>query len=507
MTPADETTLIKGALILTMAPSQDEPAVGDIRFDENGIREIAADIPPLAGERIVDGRDRLVMPGLVNAHTHSFEMTYRARYERLPMELWALFGFPTIGATPLSARLIYLRSMVVAIEALKSGVTTILDDVDEWDGQTLDSLAPIFAAYDDAGIRASVSGNFQNLFDVDVMPFADEVFPEDVRHRLSPGNSPSDAYYLDFLAAGIDRFHQPTGRLQFVVAPCGPQWVSESLLGATADLARSRGVNFHLHALETRLQVLSGREVFGRSHIQVLADAGGLDRMTTIAHGIWLTDHDVALIASAGASIVHNPISNLKLGAGVASLRQLLDAGVNVGLGTDGPSCNDTVRIFDTMRVAALIHSVTAPAGLDWPTAREIVHAATVGGARAANVGERTGWLAPGRQADVIVLDLRSVSFTPLGDIYKHLAYSENGSSIRQVYAAGRLVVDDDRLTLVDEDAILDEFRSYLPEFRRMHAALEETSREFEPYIAEVQRRCAVADLGPSHVPSHVARG
>jgi 5-methylthioadenosine/S-adenosylhomocysteine deaminase len=490
-------TLIRGAAILTMAPNHaPEPRVTNIRFDESGILAIGGDAEAEPGDTVIDGSGRLVMPGLVNAHTHSFEMPYRARYERLPMELWAMRGFPTLGATPLPARFIYLRTMVTAIEALKGGVTTVLDDVDEWDGQTLESLAPIFAAYDDVGIRASVSGNFQNLADVDVMPFADEVLPAGLRRRLAGGPPRSDEHYLTFLSAAIERFHCPQGRLQFVIAPCGPQWVSASLLRAGAALARAHGTNLHLHALETKLQVLTGRRFFGRSLIQVMADADALGPLTTIAHGIWLTDEDIEMIAAAGASVVHNPISNLKLGAGLAPLRKLLDAGVNVGLGTDGPSCNDTVRISDTMRVAALIHTVAEPEPSRWPSAREIVTAATVGGARAANVDRQAGWLEAGRQADVLVLDLRELAFTPLNDVYKHLVATDVTQALEQVYVDGRLVVQDGRVLTVDEEAILEEFRAELPDFRRMHAALEAGYDEFMPYLAEIHRRCVAEDVG-----------
>jgi 5-methylthioadenosine/S-adenosylhomocysteine deaminase len=490
-------TLIRGASILTMAPADvAEPRIGDIRFDETGILTIGGEVQREPGDTVIDGSERLVMPGLVNAHTHSFEMPYRGRYERLPMELWAMLGFPTLGATPLPTRFIYLRTMVTALEALKGGVTTVLDDVDEWDGQTLESLAPIFAAYEEVGIRASVSGNFQNLADVDVMPFAEQVLPFRLRRRLAGGPPRSDEHYLAFLSEAIERFHRPEGRLQFVIAPCGPQWVSPALLRAAAALARAHGTNLHLHALETKLQVLTGERFFGRSLIQVMADADALGPLTTIAHGIWLTDQDIEMIAAAGASVVHNPISNLKLGAGLAPLRKLLDAGVNVGLGTDGPSCNDTVRISDTMRVAALIHTIAEPEPSRWPSAREIVAAATVGGARAANVDRHTGWLEPGRQADVLVLDLRELAFTPLNDVHKHLVATDVTQALAQVYVGGRLVVDSGTVLTVDEAAILDEFRAQLPGFRRMHAALEAQYDDFMPCLAEIHRRCTAEDVG-----------
>ena len=174
-------TLIRDALLLTMEPSRPEPFVGDLLIENGVIAGVGGRVDTPLGTRVIEGRGRLVTPGLVNAHMHSFESTYRGRYERLPMELWSLYGYPTLGAVPLDDELLYLRTMVVAIESLQNGVTSILDDVDEWSGQTIESLAPVFRAYADIGIRASCSGNFQNRFDVDVLPHADEVVPPEVR--------------------------------------------------------------------------------------------------------------------------------------------------------------------------------------------------------------------------------------------------------------------------------------------------------------------------------------
>jgi cytosine/adenosine deaminase-related metal-dependent hydrolase len=426
---------------------------------------------------------------------HSFESTYRGRYERLPMELWALYGYPTLGAQPLDEELLYLRTMVVAIESLRNGVTSLLDDIDEWSGQTLDALEPVFRAYAASGIRASCSGNFQNLFDVDVLPHADEVVPDTERALLTSGATPSDREYLEFLREAFDRFHRPAERQRFVIAPCGPQWCTESLLVATHGLAGELGVNYHVHALETRVQIATQREFYGDSLIAFMDRLGVLDELTTLAHAIWITDGDVERLAASGAAVVHNPISNLKLGAGIAPIRALLQAGVPVGLGTDGPSCNDTARLFDTIRVAALLQNVTHPDPSTWPTARQIVEAATRGSARAAGISDEVGTLAVGKRADLVLFDLDTLNFTPLSDPYRQLAFSENGTSIRLVMVDGEVVVEDGRCTLVDEEAVLAEFRSRLGEFAEYHQQLEDRYRRFHPYIEEIHRRCSAETL------------
>ena len=483
--------IVRGGLLLTMAPGRPDAFTGDILIEDGAIAGIGHSVAAPPEATVVDARRRLVIPGLVNAHMHSFESPYRGRYERLPMELWSLYGYPTLGARPLDDELLYLRTMVVALESLRNGVTSILDDIDEWSGQTLASLDPVFRAYAASGMRASCSGNFQNLFDVDVMPHADEVVPSEERALLTSGSVPTDEEYLAFLREAAERFHRPSERQRFVIAPCGPQWCTESLLVATHALARELGLNYHLHALETRVQIATQRAFYDGSLIDFMDELEILDDSTTLAHAIWITDRDVERLAASGAAVVHNPISNLKLGAGIAPLRALLDAAVPVGLGTDGLSCNDSARLLDTVRVAALLHTLASADPAMWPTAQQIIEAATRGGARAAGIDDQVGTLEVGKRADLVLLDLDTVSFTPLSDPYRQLAFSENGTSIRLVMVDGEVVVEDGRCTRVDEAAVLAAFRERLPGFASYHQELEDRYRRFEPYIAEIHRRCS----------------
>jgi 5-methylthioadenosine/S-adenosylhomocysteine deaminase len=487
--------LLRGGVLLTMKAGAGPSFVGDVLVQNGAIAAVGPGVEALPGTRVIDATNRLVIPGLVNAHMHSFESPYRGRYERLPMEQWALYGYPTLGAKPLGEELLYLRTMVVAIESLRNGVTGILDDIDEWSGQTLDDLEPVFRAYADSGMRASCSGNFQNRFDVDVLPHADDVVPPEVRAALTSGAVTSDEEYLDFLREAARRFHRPEGRQRFVIAPCGPQWCTETLLTETHRLAQELGTNYHLHALETRIQIATQRTFYDDTLIAFMDRLGVLDETTTLAHAIWVTERDVERLAESGAAVVHNPISNLKLGAGVAPLRALLDAGVPVGLGTDGLSCNDSARLFDTIRVAALLHNVADPDHAAWPTARQIIEAATRGSARAAGLDDQVGTLEVGKRADLVLFDLDTINFTPLSDPHRQLAFSENGSSIRLVMVDGEVVVEDGRCTRVDEGEILAAFRERLPEFVRYHEALEDRYRPFEPYIVEIHRRCVSETL------------
>ena len=208
----------------------------------------------------------------------------------------------------------------------------------------------------------------------------------------------------------MQRFHGRAGRLRYVVAPSGPQRCTDDLLLAAAEFADEHDTAYHIHVLETKVQLITGRELYGKTLVQHLHDTGTLRERVTMAHGIWITDDDIELMADAGCSVAHNPICNLRIGAGVAPLRKLLDKGINIALGTDEIDCNDSSRIFDVMHVAGLIHNVALVDYDEWPTAAEIVRAGTLGGARSVMLQDHIGSIEPGKKADLIVLDLDSPS-------------------------------------------------------------------------------------------------
>ena len=147
------------------------------------------------------------MPGLMNAHVHSWEAMYKGRYDNLPLEMWMLKCYPILGAVPLPPRLVYLRTMIVGMECLKTGVTNVLDDVIEMPGQDLDQLEATFQAYDDLGIRANVSGHIINRPFSETIPFTDELLPEDLKAKVSATPPPSTQSFIDFAEEAVSRYH------------------------------------------------------------------------------------------------------------------------------------------------------------------------------------------------------------------------------------------------------------------------------------------------------------
>lgn len=489
--------LIRSATIVAMDRGHGTtPFAGDVLVEGGTIKAIGEALVAGPDARIIDGRGKLVMPGLVNAHTHSSETFLRGRYERMPLEIWLLYAYPLLMNDAIGERLLYLRSLLLAMESLRTGVTTFCDDFFDPPRHDLDRLATVFRAYDDVGIRANVSSAVMNVHTLDALPFAREVMPAELQALLDFGPPMTASAYIDYCRSAFSSLHGKSGRLNFMIAPSAPQRCSPDLMAACMDLAVEKHVPFHTHILETKTQAVTGHGLHGKSLIAYMHDLGMLKRNTTIAHSVWVSDEDMRLMGEAGVSVAHNAVSNLKLGAGIAPVRRLLDAGVTVGLGTDGVSSNDTSRIFDVMRVAGLVHSAAGPDYEGWLAADEILAMATIGGAKTAMLEEATGSLEVGKAADLLILDLRSYPFMPLNDVAKHLVYSENGSSIETVMVAGRIVMENRRLTTVDEQAIFDEIAELVPAYLAEHAELERRNRIFEPVMAEIHRRATRTDIG-----------
>jgi 5-methylthioadenosine/S-adenosylhomocysteine deaminase len=407
-----------------------------------------------------------------------------------------LYAYPILRAKALPSRLVYLRSMLVAMESLRTGVTCITDDLYESPRSDLDLMGAAISAYDEVGIRATVSAHVVNRNFLDTIPFTREYVPQHLQDEIARVAPMTTEEYVELVREAHERFHGRAGRIRTMLAPSAPQRCTVDLMQAANDLAKGWGVPFHTHILETKIQAVTGQEFYGKTLIAYLDDLGLLNPWTTIAHSIWVTDDDIERMGRAGVSVAHNTISNQKLGAGSAPIRKLLQAGVNVGLGSDGICSNDTPRMFDVMKAAGLMHNCNNPDWSRWLTASEVLHAGTIGGARTALLQEETGSLEVGKRADYLILDMRTANFTPLHDIRNHLVYCENGSSIEKVFVNGEMVCQNGRLTKVDESALLAELRQLMPEFVGYTEEVEAANRELQPAFSEIVRRCSAMDIG-----------
>ncbi len=485
--------LIRGADLLSMAAGEEvRPRRCDVMIEDGRISELGPDLVPPPGVEIVQAEGRLVMPGLVNAHVHSSEMFYRGRYERMPLETWLCWSYPFLGTQPLDLDMLHLRSQLVAIESLRSGVTMISDDFFDPPAHDLERLGTVFRAYDEAGIRANVSSGLMNLPYLDTIAHARDVFPPDVQAQLDfPLIGTAD--YVSYCEEVFATLHgSGGGRLRYMLAPSGPQRCTVELMQACRDLSLKWQAPYHTHVLETRTQAVTADRLFGGSIVRFMQDHGLLHPGVLMAHAVWVTDADIELMGNAGVSISWNALANLRLGSGLAPVRRMLDAGVNVALGTDGASSNDTMRLFDVIRVAGMISSATTAGPGAGLSADEVLRAATLGGAQAAMLSGSTGSLEVGKQADLIILNLSNgTAFTPLSDVAKQLVYCENGGSVESVMVDGRFVIRGGIMQTLDEKAVLSEIRDRMAFYLREHERIEAENAFLIPLFDKVLERCA----------------
>ena len=484
-------TLFKGGYVLTLDKEDRKFPKGDVLIDGNKIVAVGTDLP--AGDaKVVDCTGKLVMPGLVNSHLHSDENLFRGLFDNMPLEIWMLYSCPALCYGPFSERLIYLRTMLGAIEMAKMGITSVQDDVSECPEGTVAGYNQVFHAYEDIGLRANVGMNQPTRTYCDKLPFVKELIPQEIQKEFGPATdgSANMALYEEIIKTWNGR-----SNLKVVVSTSAPQRCSDEYLKKAYAMAERYDLPFHTHTLETKTQRVTGYEFYGKTIIGHIKDLGILTDRTTIIHCVWVDDDDIAMMGKAHVNVAHNPVSNLKLGSGIMPFRKLWDAGVNIVLGTDGISSNDSQSIYEGMKFEALLHKVTHPDFHKWPAASEVLKTATENAARSLRRTDEIASLEEGKRADIVVLDMKTPAFTPLNDVKNHLVYCENGSSVRQVWVDGRLIVENGKVLTVDEEKLMEELRGLMPEFKERFQHSVEVNNRLFPYLEEMYWKCMNSDV------------
>ncbi|MDX2203341.1 MAG: amidohydrolase [Hyphomicrobiaceae bacterium] len=500
--------LLKGGMIITGAYDAPMP-IGDLLLLGDRIAAVGPDLSGHAqarGARVLDCTDRLVIPGFVNAHTHSNESFEQGFYDALPLEVWLLWKYPPLAIPRLPERVHYLRTMLLGIECVRSGVTTIQDDLINQlaDPAAFDGAA---AAYRDLGVRANITTSMWDRPFLEPLLWTDELLDAEQREEL--GRMPVLGWreQIGNFERNAARWHGAgAGRLRVVPGPVGPQWCSTELLQAATDISRSRDLPVHTHTLESRLQAVQGSVMYGKTIIEHLHEIGALQPRFTLNHAIWLTDADIELMARAGCSMTHNPLSNLKLGSGIARVRDLLSAGVTVRLGTDGTSTSDRADMFRSLGMAALLHRVGDFDYERWTTAQDAFAMATTGSARAEGLEADIGVIAPGRKADLALIDATDYGLIPLKRPISQLCYAVNSDAVRTVIVDGEMVMHEHVLTKVDEPSLKAEIREEAERYARDHVPLmEQQAKRFESYFRHAHLRAAGVPVPAAASPVHLA--
>ena len=420
--------IIKNGCVVTMNDANDVVFDGAVVLEGDRITDVGPTAEVLArqsadGARVIDASGKAVLPGLVDLHYHT--ALGKGWSDHLPLwEYLETCWYPIIRALDYEAA--YWAALASYSESIKCGVTTVNDMY-----RKLDALAD---AADEIGIRAVLSNDVA-----------------DAEHNLDT---------LDDNKAAFEAKHGAgNGRVEVYI---GIEWLplaSEELLRDARVLADELGTGIHIHLNESLTEVENSKQRFGRRPTEVAYDAGILGRNCIAAHCVWLSDAEIALMRETGTQISHNPSSNAKLGNGIARLPEILGAGINVGIGHDAAECNNSRDLFEVMKFASLMHRASrVDASLQ--QAPDVVRMATRNGADA--LGHETGRLAAGRKADVILVNLKSQMFTPLmpgnaDHLFSHLVFAANGSCVDTTIIDGKIVMEDRRLTTVDEQKVLRE--------------------------------------------------
>lgn len=473
--------VIRGGHVLRGAAGTLDQA--DVLIDRDRIAAITPKLQVSPDAQAIDARGCVVIPGLVNAHTHAHNNLLRNLAHS-----WTLEDLLNRGTALYSNRSPedqYLSAARGALEMLKTGCTAAYDLFTELPVPTDGGVEAVVRAYADVGLRAVVAPSFADMIFYHVMPGLRDLLPEDLKRQVDAMEPAPTKSLLDLTERAIQRWHGfAEGRVQVSVSPTIPGHCSDALLAGCVSLVREYGVGLHTHLVETKIEAVHARQRWGKSIAAHLADIGLLGPKFVGAHSVWLTDDDIRRIADAGGSVAHNPVSNLKLGCGLAPVRELLDCGVTVGLGTDGAMSSDNLNMFEAMRFAGVVGTIRFPHRTDrWVDGGTVLRMATEESARVLGLGHNIGRLEPGCKADLVVLRSASGFLRPLNDPVNALVYCETGADVELVIIDGQIVMRDGRVLTVDEAQLCDRAQHAADAARARNRTEWALADRLQPYV------------------------
>ncbi|MEM4246238.1 MAG: amidohydrolase [Candidatus Bathyarchaeia archaeon] len=396
-----------------------------ILIDQGKIVQVGGDVRSSA-DHVIDGRGKAALPGLVNTHTH-LSMTLLRGYaddlrlkEWLETKIWPL-------EKKLTGELCYVGALLGSLEMIRTGTTCFLD--------MYFYPADVARAAAEAGLRAYVSHAIIDLLD-----------PSKGEDQLAQAR---DSF------TRVRALNNPL--VKVAVAPHSPYSCSEESLLAAKEVAVAEDAPLHIHIAETRREQADFENRYGKRVVERLEELGFLCPNVVAAHCVWLTRREIEIMAKRGVKVSHCPVSNMKLGeGGVAPLVEMLESRVTVSLGTDGAASNNCLDMFDTMKTCALLHKAHR-----WdPTAvpaQETLDLATVGGACSLGISDRVGSLEEGKEADIILIDLRSPSLQPIhgeGTVLSNLVYAAQGGLVDTTIVRGRVLMEAKKVLSLDEERV-----------------------------------------------------
>jgi 5-methylthioadenosine/S-adenosylhomocysteine deaminase len=441
--PRQVDLVVRGGTVVTMDASRRVIEDGAVAVSGGKIVAVGrrADVERrFSGREVIDAGGRVVMPGLVNGHTHVPMTLFRGLADDLDLNEWLTkYIFPA-EAKNVSEEFVRAGTRLGLAEMIRGGTTTYCD-MYYFEDAVADETSR-------AGLRGVLG---ETVID---FPVADNKTHEQAM-----------AYADRFVAKWKnDKLVTPA------IAPHAPYTVSEEHLRNVAAFSRRTGAPVVIHVAETRKEVEDITRDHGASPFDYLARIGFLSDKVIAAHGVHVSDEEIGVIKRLGVGVVHNPQSNMKLASGVAPVPQYLKADVSLGLGTDGAASNNDLSMWEEMDTAAKLHKVTT-GDPKVVSAQEALEMATIRGARALHLERETGSLEEGKRADLIVVDMNDLNQVPAYNVYSQLVYATKAADVRTVVVEGRVVMRDRKLLTLDEEAIKRDARAWRERIARSLAA------------------------------------
>ncbi len=446
-----------GAQILTFDSDNTIYDRGEIWFEDGDIVAVCdtGGFSPPAEKPVIrqDVSGKIIAPGFINAHTHSYSAILKGTIEKDPLDIYMLSVIASGAA--MTPRETYVSAQLNALSMLKLGITSVIDHYTERPALTADGLDAVYGGFNDIGIRATVATMFSDKPYIDSVPVDRQLLPQDVIDHYDAQARPSAQNYFDLMETALRQYGEETNRIHIILGVAGPQRCSDELIEMTGDFQRTHNIGLHTHMLETKTQAVMRNPEKG-SFVRRMVELGSLNDKSSLVHFIWGQEDDIAAAKEAGATIVHCPQSNTMLGAGICPILRLRDHGIPISYGTDGSNCGPA-SYLETLRLGAHLMRLTEPDFEKWPDAKDILRESFQSGARTMGNAGRIGSLEAGMRADFAVMKPVDHWHRLMGDPILHLFYYETGESVEGVWVDGVETVRDGKVTSLDEEALLTE--------------------------------------------------
>lgn len=430
----DNTILIKNALILNPNNFINKPQ--DILIKNDLISEISDEISDDNVNKIIDATDKILLPGLVNTHTHLSMSLFRGLADDLSLDEWLNDNIWPVEAN-LNGYYCYIGALLGAIELIKSGTTTFSD--------MYFYMEDVAKAVDESGIRAVLSYGMIDFGD-------EEKRKAEIEENLQLYKNCHDT---------------ADGRIKVFFGPHSPYTASEELLREVRKLADENNIGIHIHVSETQKEIDDVSSEKGLRPFEYLESIGFLGPDVVCAHSVWLSDNEIEIIKQNDVKISHNPCSNMKLASGIAPVSKLLENDICVAIGTDGASSNNNLDLIEELKTASLLQKVATldPKVL---TSDESLAMGTINGARALGLEDEIGTVEVGKKADLILIDTNNANMVPdSSNLSSNIIYSANGSNVDTTICNGQVLMENRKLTTLDEQDIYKKAREALDELKK----------------------------------------